>query len=385
MNKICMLSSGHSPLDDRIYYKEVLSLVQHYPSITIVAPEDSSGYQIDEAGIEFIYLRKKSSLVSRFLIILQAIITILKIRPEICHFHDFDLIFALPFLRLFSRCKFIYDVHEVYPEMAMESKKIPRLIRPFLSKIVDVSEIMLSHLTDYIVTADDNISERFCNRNGHVSTIFNYPRLSLFIANEAKLSQLKRHYQNRTPIIYQGGISEDRGLFQMIRAMNILKEKRPDIILLLVGKMSDEILNKSKEVIRNKGLQNNVDIVGWVSHKDVVNYICISKIGLIPLLPTRKFLKNIPIKQFEYMACGIPVLGANLLPIASYINSSGCGKVFDSTSSDALASGVIDILQSESEWRRMSEAGKRAVQNWWNWDEMEKRLFSVYKKLLNST
>lgn len=380
--KICMLSSGHSPRDDRIFYKETLTLAKRFDQIYLVMPADKLDYKVTNSNIIFVALRKSKTVLSRFFVIPQAIITILKIRPQICHFHDYELIFALPFIRLFSRCKIIYDVHESYPEMAMESKKFNHRLRSLLGKLVDISEMILSRLADHIITSDDNIADRFKDNHSHVTTIFNYPRLSIFIPDKKKLSHLTKRYKNKTPIIYQGGISLDRGLFKMFEAMKILKQKRPDIILLMVGKMSDELLNQSREYIRNFGLQNNIDIVGWVPHEDIVNYIHVSKIGLVPLLPTKKFLKNIPIKQFEYMACGIPVLGADLPPIASYINSSGCGRVFDSTNPHALVAGIDTILGSELEWRRMSEKGKRAVQYEWNWDIMEKKLFAVYEDLL---
>jgi glycosyltransferase involved in cell wall biosynthesis len=381
--KICMLSTGHNLFDDRIYYKEVLSLSKKYSHIFIVAPgEENDGIkEREQNGIRIIPLKKSESILQRLLIIPTAIKTVLKIKPQICHFHDFEFIFALPFLKLISRSKIIYDVHEVYPEMVDASKKIPNILRLFIVKFVDLSEKMLSRLADYIITSDNSIAERFkCNH--HVSTVYNYPRLSLFVPERDRISHLKKLYEGRTPIIYQGGMSEDRGLLKMIQAMNLLKKKRPDIVLLLVGEMSDDIRMMAKEAIQMNDLHDNIDIIGWVPHRDVVNYITISKIGLVPLQPIKKYLKNIPIKQFEYMACGVPVLGSDLPPIASYINKSGSGKVYESTSAKALAGGILDILKDESGWKCMSEAGKKATQNKWNWDEMEKRLFAVYKDII---
>jgi len=84
------------------------------------------------------------------------------------------------------------------------------------------------------------------------------------------------------------------------------------------------------------------------------------------------------------MACGVPVLGADLPPVASYINDAGCGRVFDSTSVQALASGVCSMLNDQSEWQRMSDAGKVAVQDKWNWDKMEDKLYAVYEELLET-
>lgn len=383
MTKICMLSTGHDPLDDRIYYKETLSLAKRYPSIILVMPGNESDFT-DQNDIEFLPLQNTGSLLSRLLAIPKAIKTIAKIKPQICHFHDYELIFALPFLKLFTTCKTIYDVHEVYPEMVNESEKLPRILTRHLAKFVNVSEKMLSRLADCIVTSDENISERFYNVHPHVTTLFNYPRLSMFIPDEAKVIQLQNQYQGRTPIIYHGSISEKRGLYQMIGAMEILRRKRSDIILLIVGGMESDLFRRTKEKIREKGLEGDLELIGWVPHKEIVNYITISKLGLVPFLPTEKFKKNIPIKQFEYMACGVPVLGADLPPISSYIRAANCGKVYDSDSVEALAFGVINILQDELEWRKMAEAGKKAIKELWNWDQMEKKLFDVYEKLLQS-
>jgi glycosyltransferase involved in cell wall biosynthesis len=380
--KICMLSTAHSPLDDRIYYKETVSLARKYGHIVLVAPGEKSDYRDDVPGIEYVPIKKSGTMLSRLLALPRAVITVLKIRPRVCHFHDFELIFALPFIRLFSRCKVIYDVHESYPEVALESKKIPQAIRPCFSKLISASERILSGLAHCIITPVDGISERFRKFHNNVSTIFNYPRRDIFVPDGDKLAELKKRYNGRIPIIYQGGISRERGLFQMIDAMKILKAGMPEIILLLVGPINDGLLEEAKSKIVENSLNDSIEIVGSVPHKEVVNYVSISKVGLVPLLPTRQYLKAIAIKQFEYMACGVPVLGAKMPLIESYIKASGCGRVYDSTSPEALASGVMEILSDESEWKRMSEAGREAVKNLWNWDEMEKRLFAVYEELL---
>lgn len=383
MTRICIISTGHSLIDDRIYYKEALSIVRRYPSVSIIA-NDMGQYSKKNDDITFVPLRKPKSIMQRLLINLVIIKRILMIKPQVCHFHDFEFIFALPFLKIFSRCKIIYDVHEAYPEMAEASNKIPKLFRPVAGKLVALSEKLLSYFADWIITADDNIASAFKHKH-NVVTIFNYPRLSIFSPEWERVSYLKCRYADKVPIIYQGGISENRGLFTMIGAMEILKGERPDIILLLVGEMEDGLLKRAKQEIHKKKLQENIDIIGWVSHKDVVNYIYISKVGLVPFLQTKKFMKNIPIKQFEYMACGVPVLGSDLPPIASYIEKAQCGRLFDSSSADALALGVLEIIRNEEEWKRMSEAGRKAVTDIWNWDKMEDKLMTVYDNLLSAS
>ncbi len=378
------MTTGHSPFDDRIYYKEALSLSRRFSSIIIIAPKSDTDRVADVGSIKIFPLKSANSAMQRILNIPAAIRAVMKLKPAVCHFHDYEFIFALPFLRLFTNCKFIYDVHEANPEMVEQSRKIPRLLRPLLSKLVRTSEYILSHLTDYIITCDSNVAKQF-KHIPKVEVIFNYPRSSIFIPDQKRLSELKKRYAGKVPIIYQGGMSEDRGLFKMIDALNIIKDSRPDILLLLVGEMSEHLYKRSRELISSYDLSGSVDLVGGIPHEDIVNYISISKIGLVPLLPTKKFLKNIPIKQFEYMACGIPVLGGDLPPTSSYITSASCGRIFNSNSSESMASNILEMLNNESELQRMSEAGKKAVTNDWNWDRMEEKLLAVYDDMLKRT
>ncbi len=379
MNRICMLSTGHDPLDDRIYYKEALSLAKRHPAITIVA-QGAPTKRENGCGIEFRSLGQAKSLLGRVLLIPRAVLATARLRPSVCHFHDYELIFAIPLLKLFSR-RVIYDAHELNFETALESGKIPRLFRRPFSRLVDKAEKTLSGLADYVIASDQSIAEGFDERKTPVETIFNYPRLALFKPDEERLRSLRNVYRGRTPILYQGSMGEERGLFVMIRAMEIVRASRPDVVLLLVGPMDGGLKRSAEDLVSEKRLEDCVQIIGPVPHKDVVNFIAVSRVGLVPLLPTKKFMKNIPIKQFEYMACGVPVLGADLPPIASYVNESRTGLTFDSTSPDALAKGVLAILENEREWKKMSDAGKRAVQDRWNWDEMEKRLLRVYEQV----
>ena len=378
---ICVVSTAHSPVDDRIYFKEVQSLAKFYKNIVMVMPEDPESL-LTNSSVKLVPLNRPRSISGRLLLIPKIMHFLVKLQPTVCHFHDFEFIFALPFLRFITSCKFIYDVHESFPEMMAQSRKFPSFVRPVLGYLVDLFECWLSQFAHAILAADDNIAHKFRRFHENVTTIFNYPNLSLFVADERARLKLEKHYNGRTAVIYEGGFSVERGLFKMIEAMRYVKAARPDVILLLVGKLDDQLRLRAEQEIARNQLEQNIDIVGWVPHEKIVNYISYSKLGLVPLQPNQKFFKNIPIKQFEYMACGVPVIGANLPPIAFYINEGQCGQVFDSTDSKSMADAVLRILNDEVRRIRMSKAGRLATRDRWNWSEMEKRLYSVYQQLI---
>jgi glycosyltransferase involved in cell wall biosynthesis len=129
------------------------------------------------------------------------------------------------------------------------------------------------------------------------------------------------------------------------------------------------------------GVREAVVVLPWVEHQSIHRYLSHSKIGLVPLQPTVKFRRNIPIKLFEYMACGLPVLGADSTSVVPYVRESGAGRLYDSTSFEALARGVVTMLGDVVALRRMGENGRKAVREKWNWSKMEDRLLAVYDEL----
>jgi len=176
-------------------------------------------------------------------------------------------------------------------------------------------------------------------------------------------------------------MSEERGLFHMIRALPKILSRRSDCRLLLIGLNDADLRSEAETLADRLGVRHALDVVAWVPHPELHGYLERSKIGLIPWLPVDKHKRNIPIKLFEYMACGLPVLAADLPSIRPYIEESGAGLLYDSTSPEALAEGVIKMLSDNETLRQMGENGRRAVREKWNWDKMEARLFEAYDEL----
>jgi glycosyltransferase involved in cell wall biosynthesis len=251
-------------------------------------------------------------------------------------------------------------------------------MRPLASALVNLVEKSISRLCDLIVTADDATAETFDSNGVPVVTLYNFPPLELFRSDPDLESTLREEYKGRVIVVCQGSMDKDRGLFHMIRAMKPLKMSISNILLLLIGLHEEPLRQMANNLAAKLNVQDSIKVIPWVNHVHMASYMRISKLGLIPLQPVEKYKRNIPIKLFEYMACGIPVLAADLPPVAHYIRESGAGRVYDSTSIEALSTNVGQMLSDEQDWRRMSENGSRAVREKWNWEPMEERLLNVY-------
>ena len=214
-----------------------------------------------------------------------------------------------------------------------------------------------------------------------VVVVFNYPRLELF-RPPADTGGRRIDPEGREIVLYQGAISEDRGLSTMLEAMALLMERFPELELVLLGPIGSRDLQKANRFIVKNGLEGSVRIRGTVPHLEVAAAIGRAAVGLVPFTDTPSLRSGLAIKQFEYMACGLPIVGADLPLITRYVSGAGAGIVFEPGSAKGLAAAIERVLSDASAWRRMSEAGARWVEEWWNWDQTAIGLTDLYERLV---
>lgn len=375
--KICILTTGHSPIDSRIFHKEAKSLLKKYKDITIIAPYEKGVHTID--GIKVVGITKPKNLKDRFLILDELINRAVEEKADIYHFHDFEIIYkAQKIKKKLPNCKIIYDVHEHYPDMASMSNKVPKFIKPLSTFFVDKTELMISKKFDYIITADEAVQRRFKVVNKNVEVIHNFTQ---FIPK--KISGIEKKYD----LIYQGGITIERGALQILKTLNIIKSKYDykDIKMIFVGPFGyDKCEGILRKYIKENGLENNVEFTGKVKHDTVREYMYKSKIGLVTLLPLPKYFKNIPTKQFEYMSCGIPVIGSYMPPIKDYITAYNSGLVVNPEDENELAENVMHLLKDDKLREKMGNNGIYAIEEQFNWSKEEEKLWRIYRELCDN-
>ncbi len=259
--------------------------------------------------------------------------------------------------------------------MVRMSKKVPKPIRALTTLMVDKSELFISKKFDFIITADEAVKDRFNSISKNVEVIHNYTQF-----NAIKNDLIKKEYD----IIYQGGITIERGALQILKAIKILKSnnKYGNIKMVFVGPFG---YAKCKDIlmkyISENDLESNIIFTGRVDHDIVREYMYKSKIGLVPLLPEPKYFKNIPTKQFEYMSCGIPVIGSYMPPIKRYITAYNSGIVINPLDEIDIAENIAKLLMDEDLIKCMGDNGIKAISEEFNWKQEEEKLISIYKVL----
>ncbi len=372
--KICMLTTVHQSFDTRIFYKESKSLQKAGHTVTLIAPSDTaSKNNVD--GIHVITVKKPDSKILHPITMVRVFITGFCQDCDVYHCHEPGSLFVCALLKLLRRTKLVYDAHEHYPSIISENSLFPKYLKHSIYKIVDISEKTLCKFTNIIITVNHSLENRY-EKIKDVVVLFNVPILDLFnVSNSIK---------EKSVIISLGNISEKRGFDKLLFSMKKIKQTKPYVKLLILGHILDT--NKFStwvdDYIRTNGLEENVELIDWIPHSDVVRYIETSTVGIILFQPTHyNNLIGLPNKLFEYMACGIPVIASNFQEIRIIINKSNCGILIDPTNTQEITDAILWLLEHPEEAEQMGENGRRAVEETYNWGNMEKRLFKVYEEL----
>ena len=241
--------------------------------------------------------------------------------------------------------------------------------------IVDISEKALCEFADIIITINHSLENRYVNIKD-VMVLLNVPILDLFnVSNSIK---------EKSIIISLGNISKKRGFDKLLFSIKKIKQTNPNVKLLIVGKILDtnKFSNWVGDYIRTNRLEENIEFIDWIPHSDVVKYIETSVVGIILFQPIHyNNLIGLPNKLFEYMACRIPVIASDFPEIRKVVEELNCGILVDPTDTQEITDAILWLLENPEEANQMGENGRRAVEETYNWENMEKRLFKVYEEL----
>jgi glycosyltransferase involved in cell wall biosynthesis len=107
-------------------------------------------------------------------------------------------------------------------------------------------------------------------------------------------------------------------------------------------------------------------------------------VGLVLLHPVGDYVNSYPVKLFEYMAAGLPVVASNFPLWRRIVEGKRCGITVDPLNSKAIAEAIEYLLSNPGEAMQMGENGRQAVEQHYNWKNEAKKLVNLYKELLLS-
>jgi glycosyltransferase involved in cell wall biosynthesis len=360
--KVCHCSILHKLDDSRIFYKECITLASAGYNVTFIAKSGSKSEFEDSTyqGVTLQVLKSNNRLYNN----VSLFVTLLNQRINVVHFHDPELIILGLFMKLLGK-KIIYDVHENVRQDIMHKVWLKPILRYFLSKAAVFLESLASNFFNGIISATPTIAKNFNNNNTYV--VRNFPTFK-------KQEVLFKIKEKKYIIIYIGTLSKTRGIQEIISAAGHLIGVAE---LWLLGTWNDELFRtECEEMLGYK----NTRYIGVVNHEDVAKILSEVSIGLCTLHPIDTFKDSYPIKVFEYMQNGIPVLMSNFDMWQELFGNSS--EYIDPMNPLKIAEKIMEMLNNPTRLEEMSRKGQIAVNEQYNWDSESRLLVEFYNKIL---
>ena len=247
--KICMLTSLHSPKDDRIFFKEAISLKNKGFQVNILCLADEKGFVRDMAGnvlnpnlesciesdgINIIGIPKQQGVLEKALYIIgkgktwkNFIAKAVEIESDIYHAHEPQTAFIGLKIEQQTNAKLIYDAHEPWI--------FSRSIKEWILK-----KLCLSRLTN-LISANTITQQSLLYENSKLNTEVIYNCSPSFFLN---------HQKENTEVIicHEGALWFNRGLKLIVEALIILKTTQPNFKFRIIG----DVFAQEKKYLEKK-------------------------------------------------------------------------------------------------------------------------------------
>ena len=362
--RVAQLSSVHPPFDSRIFVKISRSLARAGYEVDLVVQHDRAEVRdgVRIVPISFSRTRTERLIVGGIRVFAKA----LRSRARIVHFHDPELIPTAFLLKAFG-FRVIYDVHEDVPRQVMDKYWIAPWLRSAISKAVSGIERVAGGMFDRIVAATPAIAARFPPSKTII--VRNFPSLDEFDGLDPADYDSRPH-----SVAYIGGINFPRGALQMVQAIAAVDV--PGAELHLAGPIAPtSVLDR----LEKESGWSRTRWHGVLDRSGVKHLLNTARVGLVLLHPTAAFLPSLPVKLFEYMAAGIPIIASDFPDWRPLVADTGAGLLVDPLNVTAIAEAIEWLLANPGEARNMGERGRKAVLTHYNWRSEEAKLLAAYE------
>ncbi len=176
-----------------------------------------------------------------------------------------------------------------------------------------------------------------------------------------------------------GRIVLKKGFDLLVRALPLVKEKIPNVTLIIGGDGTD--LERLKTLAIDLGVSEWVRFTGIITRTDVPVYFRMCDVFTLPaVFDPNGNVDGCPNVILEAMSCGKPVVASNISGIPIIVKDGETGILVEEKDVPGLASALIELLTDRLKREQFGLAGQQRILNELTWDKVIEQIQGVYQR-----
>jgi glycosyltransferase involved in cell wall biosynthesis len=186
---------------------------------------------------------------------------------------------------------------------------------------------------------------------------------------------------NGGPVLgFVGALRPWHGVEALPELLARLVPRYPDLWLVIVG--DGPRRGALERELRERGLTRHAVFTGSVPHEEVAGLIRQFDVALAPYPKPEHAFYFSPLKLFEYMGCGVPVVAAALGQIGEVVRDGETGLLYPPGELDALAAACDRLLADPALRHRLGQTAAAEVHGRYTWDHNAARVVDLAHSLI---
>lgn len=178
---------------------------------------------------------------------------------------------------------------------------------------------------------------------------------------------------------FLGSLKPWHGVDLMARAFIRLSRRHPNYNLLIVG---EGPMRKTLEAeFRRERCIDRVRFTGAVAYEDVPKVVANMDVGLAPYPKQSDFYFS-PIKIFEYMACGVPIVASDIGQIGDLMKNRKTARLHRPGAILEMASLIEEVAKSPTAADRMARQARKMLCSRFTWKRNGERVLSMMENAI---
>jgi len=292
----------------------------------------------DEDGVLFVDTNKPSSFLKRIIRPINLLFKIfgacLKVRGGVA------LMFSSAYASFWEKCIWcvICKISGVFTVVQMVDgnfpvfyERLPRAMRWFASMLIKNIDILAAQSDQWRIFYEKIFP--------HATVKIVSPGIDTDFFIPSQISKMN----DPVKLIYIGWLIEAKGIYDLLNAVHIIKQKGLSLKLKLIG---PDFGNKKiiYDVARHLDIENMIDISEPITSREMI--LKAYQSADIFVFPSH--FEGFPYALMEAISCGLPCIGTRVGGIPDILENGYCGLLIDEKSPVQLAESICTLLENEA-------------------------------------